>query len=207
MKLYLKYKKTLMSAFCIAALVLTGSASAALINGDFSDGLNGWGGDVIYFDGIDDVNAFDVNFVDFANNFSTGVNSVTLNTSTDGGNEYWAVYLFQKFLVDNNSALLSLEFDSVADDAYLTLVDVNGDLLHDFINDGLSVDISSWAGSFIALEMGIEDFDYVYDDFLTVSNISIAQQNVSVPEPSALMLFSLALVALRRKSIIRKRMF
>ncbi|MBU3005263.1 hypothetical protein [Paraglaciecola arctica] len=200
MKHYLKCKFLLAKTLLVLSLLISSTVSANLINADFSINLNGWSGDVNYFDGIDEVSSYDVNFADFGSNFSTGLNSVSLNTSEDQGNEFWGIYLFQEFLVEQDSLLLSLELDFLADDAFATLVDENGDLLHDFIIDGLAVDISTWAGSFVALELGIEDFDYVYDDYLTVSNIAISQASTSVPTPSTLALFSIALIALRRKA-------
>ncbi|WP_158971588.1 hypothetical protein [Paraglaciecola sp. L3A3] len=204
MKLNLAHKNILTSACLIAGLALSGSASAGLINDDFSDGLNGWGGDVNYFDGVDEQQAFDVNFSDYANAFSTDANSVTLSTFDATPDEQWGVYLFQEFVVAADSWLLSLNVDYLADDAYATLVDDNGDLLHDFLTQGLSVDISAWLGNSVALEFGVEDFDYVYDDYLTVSDIAISQSTSPVPEPSALVLFSIALIALRQKSKSRK---
>ncbi|MER2490764.1 PEP-CTERM sorting domain-containing protein [Catenovulum sediminis] len=202
MKLFSKCKKILQSSILVAGVAATGNVSAGLINSDFTDGLDGWGGDVAYYDLINNIDndAFDVDFGDYPANFSTGINSVTLNTSADNDNEYWGVYLFQSFMVDPNSSLLSLSFQSSADYAYLTLVDENFNLLHDFINDGLSVDISTYTGTNVSLEMGIEDWDFVLDDYLTVSNISISQNSVPVPEPSTFLLFSIALLAVRQWS-------
>ena len=196
-------KKFLRSACLITSLIMSGSASANLINSSFNNNLQSWGGDVVYYDtvnNIDNNNAYDVNFSNYTDNFSTNGNTVTLNTSTDNTNEYWGISLFQEFIVADDSFELSLNFDSVADYAYVTLVDENLDLVHDFMNNGLNVDISSFSGSSVSLEFGIEDNNFAYDDYLTVSNISISTKSLSVPEPSSFALFALALFAIRQKS-------
>ncbi|GEA13535.1 hypothetical protein [Alteromonas sp. KUL49] len=41
--------------FC--SVLLGPNASASPINLDFSDGLNGWGADIVYFDGVIDRNS------------------------------------------------------------------------------------------------------------------------------------------------------
>ncbi|MGJ8693202.1 MAG: PEP-CTERM sorting domain-containing protein [Thalassotalea sp.] len=204
MKLNFEYKKILKPACLAAGLVLSGSAFAGLINNDFSDGLTNWNADYSYFDGSQEHYYQPVtDFNDFTDNFSTATNSVTLNTSVDGVNEYFGLYLFQEFEVAANAFELSLNFDFLADHAYVTLVDENLDLLHDFINNGLTVDISHYAGSFVALEFGLEDENFTYDDYLTVSNISISEQSLSVPEPSSFAIFAFALLALSRRMFTR----
>ncbi|MDO6840209.1 hypothetical protein Q4602_12065 [Paraglaciecola chathamensis] len=214
MNLFLKPKqsalKTALASFFIAVgLVLSSAASAAVINANFADGLNGWSGDVNYYNVTDDIeeSVFDVNFSDFSDNYSTDANSVTLNTSVDSASEFWGIYLFQAFIVQDNTSLISLAFDAIADSAYVTLVDDNGDLLHDFMLDGLSADISALAGASVALEFGIEDFNYDYDDYLTVSNISISRSANAVSAPGAFALFLLGLLAIRQTSASRKLAF
>jgi hypothetical protein len=195
--------------FLVGGLLLSSGASAGLINGEFSDGLSGWSGDVNYYnvDNDEEVAVYDINFTEYSDNYFTGSNSVTLNTSADSSAEYWGIYLFQAFTVADNSSLISLAFDSIADSAYVTLVDGNGDLLHDFMLDGLSADISALAGASVALEFGIEDFNYEYDDYLTVSNISISQSANAVSAPGAFALFLLGLLAIRQTSASRKPAF
>lgn len=209
MNIYLACKATIKPLCLVGGLLLSSGTAAGLINGDFSDELNGWSGDVNYFDvnADEEVAAYDVNFNDYSDNYFTGSNSVTLNTSADSRAEYWGIYLFQAFTIADNSSLISLAFDSVADSAYVTLVDDNGDLLHDFMLDGLSADISALAGASVALEFGIEDFNYDYDDYLTVSNISISRRVNAVSAPSAFALFLLGLLAIRQTSASRKRAF
>lgn len=199
-------KKLLCAAGLMASLAISNSAYSNIINANFNDNLNGWGGDVTYYDvnNDEDLNALDVNFNNFTDNFSTSANSVTLTTSADANTENWGVYLFQEFMVNADSLELSLSFESAADYAYVTLVDENLDLIHDFMNDGLSYDISSFAGSLVSLEFGIEDTDFVYDDYLTVSNISISQQPLPVPEPSSLLLLSLAFIGLKLRAFLNK---
>lgn len=209
MNTYSACKKLVKPMFLVGGLLLSSGASAGLINGEFSDGLNGWSGDVNYYnvDNDEEVAAYDINFTEYSDNYFTGLNSVTLNTSADSSAEYWGIYLFQAFTVADNSSLISLAFDSIADSAYVTLVDGNGDLLHDFMLDGLSADISALAGASVALEFGIEDFNYDYDDYLTVSNISISQSANAVSAPSTFALFLLGLLAIRQTSASRKPAF
>jgi hypothetical protein len=186
--------------------IISGVSSANIINADFSDGLNGWSGDIIFYDVVNDIDnnsVFDVDFSSFNENFSVTTNGVTLNTSTDGDNEYWGIYLFQQFEVASNASILSLMFNSIADFTNVTLVDENLDVIHDFATQGLSVDISSLAGTLVSLEFAIEDFDAVYDDFLTISNISISTQSTAVSEPSvwAFLFLTVAYISIRKKKL------
>jgi hypothetical protein len=186
--------------------IISGVSSANIINADFSDGLNGWSGDIIFYDVVNDIDnnsVFDVDFSSFNENFSVTTNGVTLNTSTDGDNEYWGIYLFQQFEVASNASILSLMFNSIADFTNVTLVDENLDVIHDFATQGLSVDISSLAGTMVSLEFAIEDFDAVYDDFLTISNISISTQSTAVSEPSvwAFLFLTVAFISIRKKKL------
>lgn len=186
--------------------IISGVSSANIINADFSDGLNGWSGDIIFYDVVNDIDnnsVFDVDFSSFNENFSVTTNGVTLNTSTDGDNEYWGIYLFQQFEVASNASILSLMFNSIADFTNVTLVDENLDVIHDFATQGLSVDISSLAGTMVSLEFAIEDYDSVYDDFLTISNISISTQSTAVSEPSvwAFLFLTVAYISIRKKKL------
>jgi|GEM_PF-2669756 len=202
MKIHNVCKSMALATLLLIGAISSNTALAGFINADFMNSFDGWGGDVNYFNGTDEIEAFDIDFADFTDNFVAGAGSVTLNTSEDLPNEYWGVYLFQSFILDPNSLELSLSYIANADDVYVTLVDDNGDLLHDFITNGLSVDVSAWAGSLVAFEFGVEDFDFVYDDSLTVSNINLTM--ASVPEPSTMLLFALALLGLRATSFSHK---
>lgn len=200
MRTILNVKNVIRPICLITAMAINVGACADIVNEDFGNGLNDWSADYSYFDGVNEYYYEPVtDFEDFTDNFSTNGNSVTLTTSSDGTNEVFGLYMYQGFEVAANSHELSLTFNVLADHAYVTLVDENLDLLHDFINDGLSVDISNLVGSLVSLEFGIEDEDFVYDDFLTVSNISISKNATSVPEPSSLAIFALAFVALRTR--------
>ncbi|MDU0356318.1 hypothetical protein RS130_22675 [Paraglaciecola aquimarina] len=204
MQLQGTYQKMLTTVCLLIALALSNASYAGLINSDFSDGLNGWDQEFNYYSYVDDQEYYFEpigNLADFTDNYIIGANSVVLTTSADADNDYFGFYLFQGFIVDNNAFELSLEVNSIADDpsaAFVTLVDDKGDLIHDFINGGLTFDMSSLAGSLVSLEMGIEDIDFVLNESLTVSNISISTR--SVPEPSTFVLLSLALLALRHQS-------
>ncbi|WP_175623965.1 PEP-CTERM sorting domain-containing protein [Pseudocolwellia agarivorans] len=207
MKQHFVYKDTLKAACLVVGIALSGSASAGLINNNFQTELSGWSADYHYYDIANDTEHFFepvTDFGNFTNNFVTGVNSVTLNTSTDGINDYFGFYLFQKFVVDQSSFELSLDFDASADFATVTLIDDNDDVLHDFMTGGSSVDISSFANSTVSLQFGIEDFDFIYDDYLTISNISISEKSLSVPEPSTFAIFALSLLAFGRRLQTRK---
>ena len=207
MKFDFGYKNILKPACLVAALMTCSSASASIINSDFSDGLNNWNADYSYFDGAQE-HYYEpvIDFADFTDNFSTGSNSVTLTTSFDDDNEYFGLYLFQQFEVADDAFELSLNVDYHLTDfdidwASVTLVDENFDVIHDFMNDGLSVNISSLTGSLVSLELGLEDGDFVYGDYLTVSDITMS--SVEVPEPSSVALFALAFLALSRRVFTR----
>lgn len=200
MRLPVTCKKILQSVALVAGLSVSANVSAGLINADFSDGLNGWEAEYHYYNYNSDEEFYFEPIVDFSNftaNISTETNKVTLNTSFDDDNDYFGVYLFQDFLVDANSFQLSLMHDISADYANIVLVDENADLLHDFINDGLTFDISGFSGSLVSLQFGIEDEDFVLEDTLSISNISISQLSTPVPEPTSFAIFSLALLGLR----------
>lgn len=210
MKIKYAYKNILKLACLMIGLAISGAASAGLINGDFSNGFNGWSADYSYDDGVQ-VEFFVpvTNIGNFPVNFSTSANSVTLTPEFDNLSDNFGLYLSQVFQVAANSSVLSLNFDfnltdNSQDDVYVTLVDSNFDVVHDFMIDGLSVDISSFAGSSVSLEFGVEDVDVVYGDYLTVSNISISQQSLPVPEPSSFALFAFALLMLRSRLVARK---
>lgn len=202
-------KKIFHASIFLAGAAFSAQSSANLDNSDFSAGLNGWGGDVTYFDIVNlvDVNDYNVNFADYGDNFASQPNQVTLTTSADANNEYWAIYLFQEFEVAANSEALSLELssfldNSIDDAAFVNLVDDNGNLIHDFMLDGLSADISALVGNTVSLELGVEDGSFTYGDTLTVSNIAISY--TSVPEPSSFAIFALVLLALKHQSRARK---
>lgn len=186
--------------FC--SVLLGPNASASPINLDFSDGLNGWGADIVYFDGAIDVNEFDVDTSLFPDLLSVSGNEVTLMTFDDFPLEYWGIYLFQSFVVPNTAALLSLDFSFTADFAYVTLVDDNGLLLHDFINDNKSVNLSGLEGVTVSLEFGVEDADFILGDFLSVSNIALSQY--SVPEPSTILLLIVLVMYFAARAFIDK---
>ena len=110
---FLPPPKNILKITCLLLSVsLFNTASASIINADFSDGLNSWSADYSYFDGVDEY-YFEpvIDFNDFTENFSTGTNSVTLNTSMDGDDEYFGLYLFQEFEVADDAFELSLNYD------------------------------------------------------------------------------------------------
>ncbi|EWH09566.1 hypothetical protein DS2_12063 [Catenovulum agarivorans DS-2] len=201
MKLQQKFTTYFKSVVFMAGMALSSTAFAGLINADFSNDLNGWEGDVFIYEYATDstFEEYNVNVGDYTANFATAGNSVTLTTSADQDNEYYGIYLFQQFEVAANSAVLSLEYSTFLteplDDLFqVSLVDQNFDLLHDFTIDGLSTDISAYAGSEIALYFGVLDGDFSLGDSLTVSNISIS--SVPVPEPTTFAIFALGLAGL-----------
>lgn len=209
LKTELKYKMKLI--ILLVCALISRSAFAELINSDFTNGYNGWHSDVTFYDvnSGSDIADLDIDFSNYTDNFVLASNSLTLNTSGDFDNEYWGLYAYQEFQVASNSSALSLELAHDADYVYVTLVDENFDLIHDFLSDGLIADLTAFSGMGVSLEFGIEDF---YDDgiplnenYLTISNVSISTVPVPVPEPSSFAIFALALVAIGRKSLSAKK--
>jgi hypothetical protein len=223
MKVNLARKNILMSAILTAGIVVSGSASAGLVNQDFSSGFNNWEGDITSSDTPE--YPFNGVFGDFTDNFQTTGNSVTLTTSEeDDFTDYYEVILFQLFNVENltagNTALsISLDFSTIFTapdpqdtsgydpEAWAFLVDSNTDLVLANLTGGGTFDITSLAGqSDVFIEFGLTDWgDIGNPSSVSVSNIMFTQSGAgstptSVPEPSTLLLFTGALFAVIRKS-------
>lgn len=202
MKINLAYKNILRSAYLVGGLALSGSASADIVNSDFSDGLNSWEGVLVdYSANPFGDNVTITNFNDFAGNFSTSGNAVALTTDIDIGE----VYLFQNFTFDNDVSTFSLDFFHSDElntfDAFNIELTASGGFYHNFVTDGLLVDISSLAGQLVHFEISFADLDF-FDDILTVSDISIT--SAAVPEPSSFAFFAIALFAFRQKQSLRR---
>ncbi|MDO6719065.1 hypothetical protein Q4575_06605 [Psychrosphaera sp. 1_MG-2023] len=194
MKTKIKTKSLFNTVLLIGGLVLSSTAHANLINGDFGDDLNGWSGDVFnYANTINGEWETDINFDNYQDNYSTVGNSVILTTDFDIAE----VYLYQDFTFGNNVSELSLSFSSSSIDEFsLVLFDGFG-FYHDFVTDGSVADVSSLSGQNVSLEFALWDFDLI-DDTLTVSDISISA--LPVPEPSSFAIFIMGLFVLRQKA-------
>ncbi|GEA02244.1 hypothetical protein KUL17_11410 [Alteromonas sp. KUL17] len=178
----------------ILALSFSSKASASLINSSFDNALEGWQGQVDIFDGANELFFVDVNnFSDFSNHFSTNEGTLFLSTDFQGANEIFGVYLFQSFTVGASAHSLSLVFNAVADFFQVALFDSNANLLHDFVTDGATADLSALRGQMVSLEFAVGDTNFSLGDTLTVSNIQLADTSVAVPEPFS---FSILLMAL-----------
>lgn len=194
----------LRQAAMLAVLALpVGAADAALINGDFSTGFDGWSGQV--FDGTATVD-IDPLPGSYADNFSVDPNGATLITTFDT-NGTSDVYLFQQFVVDAmepKSIGLALLFDldyDVDDDAvelFAQLSDPNGVLPTLSLAAGAPVDITAYAGRTAEVLFGVSNL-FGADDSLTVADIRIEQ--VPAPAPLALFAAGLGLLAGRRRLV------
>ena len=202
MKKQSRTKKITTLIILVASMMASSVATAGLINSDFSSGLDAWGGDVQVYNYDNDTSewALDIDFADYADNFSVAADAVTLTTSFDAENDFWGAYLYQSFVVNSDAQTLSLDFSADADYSFVTLVDDNWNLIHDFASDGLSFDISAWVGSTVSLEFGVEDEDFNLGDTLTVSNINLTRAAAEVSEPETVLLFLAGLFAIRRQS-------
>ncbi|MFD3318664.1 hypothetical protein ACE414_13575 [Alteromonas macleodii] len=186
------------------ALSLSSKASATLINSSFDNAFDGWQGQVDIFDGTNELFFVDVNnFYDFSNNFSTDTGALFLSTDFRGADEIFGVYLFQSFTVGASAHSLSLVFNAVADFFQVALFDSNANLLHDFVTDGATADLSALRGQMVSLEFAVGDTNFSLGDTLTVSNIQLADTSVAVPEPFSfsLLLMVLAWLWVRRTSV------
>ncbi len=188
-------------------LLSNGSSAATFTNGDFSSGFNGWGGAVGSSSGINivDPNTNPSNF-----NISSGAALLTSNTSLFGGNS--VVNIFQTFVVQSllspsNTLLLGFDFTKSFDDitdVFLAQIVESGNLSHAIdLSSGGSFDITSFAGKNVELRFGLENVASPdgSNDSLTIDNIFISQNQVSVPEPTTILLIGAGLMAMRRKFI------
>lgn len=171
-------------------LIWSSHSSAALMNGDFSDGFNHWEGEAY--------NDTDTSDISDTNNFNINSGQAVLTTNADTGGNYFAS-IFQTFTLQNNA--LFLNFDSTytsddIDDSWLAqLVDTSNPL--NIVDLTLGNDISSLAGLEVELLFGLDSFGD--DDTLTIDNIEITEAQATVPEPTTLFLIGAGLVAIRRK--------
>ncbi|WP_031434942.1 PEP-CTERM sorting domain-containing protein [Methylomarinum vadi] len=189
-------------ALSAAAVLWSTSSLAALQNGNFSDGFNGWQGQV-----YDDTNGYvTVNPASNTNNYGEISDGAQLTTSyfEDG---IWSVALYQDFsfqsvAVGNTLELslgLTISTDNLADIAFAQLEDPTGTLLTLDLLDGGTFDVTAWAGQSASISFGIQDNAGAVPDFLQVHNIVITEKAAAVPEPPILVLIGTGLIALRRK--------
>jgi hypothetical protein len=188
----------LCQAAVLAALVLpTAAANAALTNGDFSAGFDGWSGRVVtctLCDGTDDAPT-DLSPPPggFSGNFQTGPDGATIATSYNDNAVYWT-QLWQVFTVDPlmgraTSLALDLTIDVVLSDdvndlAIAVLQDPAGTLTPVDLLAGGPVDITAFAGRQAELYFEVSDFLDGLRDTLTVGDIRVEQ----VPLPATLLL-------------------
>lgn len=202
-------------AAVFAALALpTAAANAALTNGDFSAGFDGWSGRAVtctLCDGSDDL-ATDLNPPPgaFSGNFATGADGATIATSYDDNTVYWT-QLWQVFTVDplmGRATSLALDLtigvvlsDDVTDLAIAVLQDPAGTLTPVDLLAGGPVDITAFAGRQAELYFEVSDFVDGQRDTLTVGDIRIEQ----VPLPATLLLLvpGLGLLAAGRRRSAR----
>ncbi|MBD3584854.1 hypothetical protein HHX48_03775 [Salinimonas sp. HHU 13199] len=183
----------------------TQTASADLINTDFSSGFSGWRAEIISFNypsGMDSSETGNI-FNQFSDNFSLSDNGVTLTTSSDAMNDYWSVSMFQEVMLSEDIQTLSLNLQASVTDAatdlfYVQLRDLSTNDAIDLTAGG-QFDISLWAGQWVSLEFGVMDFDFIPADSITVSDISLSYASVPAPATGVLLMVG-ALAALRRKT-------
>lgn len=190
--------------------LISTNANATLVNSDFSAGFSGWFADYSYYDisSNSDVDIFATTTFPSELYLLNGRGSVTLTTAlyptTD--DEAWYVSLFQSFNVDalfapSNQLLLSLAIVGTGDNFTAELVsnDLTKTLM---LTGGGTFDITDWAGIDATLNFYVEDFDSVFGDSLTVSNLAITQVARDVPAPSTVALWAFAGILLLRKRLI-----
>ena len=181
-------------------LVLLGAdhpAFATLVNGDFSDGFNGWMGQVT---NLSDVTTnLNPPPGPFTGNFDASTHKAVLR-STTLENGIWAVFLFQQFVLDTPapgkrlqltyelSFLLSNE--NAGDTAFAQLT--HGPGLSRTINLlGMSrLDVTDLRGQTVELLFGLEDFDDLRDEMM-LDNVAITAESAPMPEPGTAGLLAL----------------
>jgi len=201
-----KIKRKKYTAVALAiGLMWSGLSSAALTNGDFSSGFNGWEGEVTDLSFPTPVTtAVSPLPGSFSNNYTTPVSGGALLTTTTLDNDIWSVGLFQDFSIDSISAGSTLQLSL---DIAFSLSDTVGDfILAELSNSSSTLDISaggifditSWGGTNATLSFLVEDIDDISDS-LSIANIAITEIPATVPEPTTVLLISAGLLAMRRK--------
>lgn len=197
--------KTMIAMTFFMGLMWSNQSTAALLNGDFSNGFDDWQGETT---------AGVVNLSNVSNNFSTSANGAKLETSTGSrGSGNKLIELFQNFSVESlnfssNTLSLSLgiilNLDDATDIFLAQIIDVN-DLSHNLdLTIGSSFDITSFAGEDVLLKFSLENNGTPdgSNDNVEISNILISQNGASgsVPEPSSILLIGVAgLMLVKRK--------
>ncbi len=186
-------------------LALSASSQASLLNSDFSNNLQGWS---TQYDYVDTNGIVQTGNDPHSQIYQTSIQQVSLNTLfTDPGNEVFNVSLSQVF---------SLE-PIMAGEQWWFNADVNTVLSNDqqdFVIAGLfnltngediqlaelnRIDLTAWAGHDIELFFNLTDGDFMPEDSVTISNLSIERVAV-VSEPGLLALFAATgLMLVRRR--------
>lgn len=176
--------------FCFFGGCFTNNATASLINGNFHAGFDGWSGDLVDVD----YNYTIVNANDYNDNFASGHSGATLTTAGD----FWSVFIYQELLVPEGATTLSfnIEYSPTSKDGEFVQALMGGiNLLgSSFVNGLISTDISGLAGHNARLEFGLQDFDFVLGDTLTISSIQF--NTTPVPIPGTLPLMAAGLLGL-----------
>ncbi len=183
---------------CFIGGVFISSASANVMNGDFSAGFDGWTGilgsdpDFDYMIDLEDIGTPVIN----ENFMITGTQATLVNDDWNFG-----VFLYQDIVVPELATTISFDFDYQPGlpggfDVFQVLFG-GIDLFEnwDFFSTSIVADISSLAAGTIArLEFGLIDVDMITGDRFSVGNIQIA--TAPVPEPGTLLLMVVGLSGL-----------
>ena len=189
-------------------------ASAGLMNADFSSGFDFWSGEIATFDfgappGSEDSGigpaGTPLNTAQPDNYLLPGPGAAKISTSSSGLVDTYFVSLFQDFTVDpiapGSTLELSLVVTAVLTDSLngaVQLID-NGGLLPTIdLTGGGSFDITDWVGASAQLALFVSDDDFTLPavaDMITIGDI-VFTETAAVPEPGALLLFSLGFAGL-----------
>jgi len=194
------------------------SANANLISPDFGAGIADWQVEIMGDPDPASPVVLPGDAADLVDVVMSGTNTVTIQPAVTNYNgsptEIWSVVLFQDFMLTPSSAgsTFALAVDilsgvsSAADDfIFAQIRDLDNNMGPLDLLAGGVFDVSAWVGVNSTIEFGVIDGDFLLQDFLTVSNLSITETISQVPAPAlgALFVFAVILLGAKRRNAVK----
>lgn len=213
------FVKTLITWITVSVFALLSHAAAAsLVNLDFSDGFNGWSGEVIVFDDFDlsetlfTGDAASGFFTTFADNYAISGDEVTLSTFFDDNTflDTFSVTLFQDFtfnLAPDTDVFLDIMSTLSVTDPANDFVEIQIRNLDTFevldLTGATSFLLNDWSGVNATLEFTIQNFDF-FDDAISISGLAFREESTFVSRPVSspavfLLLIGVILLGVKRQ--------